>query len=102
MGCSLCHESSAGEIDIAANKQWSRALIARTVDGDPIDVNLVAVDSVGQAKLHIGEALGESPEVIFVLDGKGTQLGDGRPLSTVTKRAACDGNRQPHPGRKEC
>jgi len=103
MGSLLCHGCSAGLFRIATSKhppaplpappppaapatlpEPSRALTARIVDGDLIDVDLAAVDSVGQAKLHIGEVLGESPEAIFILDGDGTQLGDGRPLSTVT------------------
>jgi len=67
----------------AAPPEPSRALTARIVDGDLIDVDIAAVDSVGQVKLHIAEVLGESPEAILLLDGDGTELGDVRLLSTV-------------------
>jgi len=78
---------SADNFPVSFLSEQSRALTARIVDGDLINVNLAAVDSVGQAKLRISEAHGENPDAIITMDGNGAQLRDGQLLILVPTSA---------------
>jgi len=74
---------SGNRSPVSFHNRADHALTARIVDGNLIDVSLVDVESVGQAKLCISEALGENPDAIITLDENGSELGDGQLLSSA-------------------